>query len=399
MFVRFRPVADSPTEFPERSRSTHSEHAYEWREIADSKEREAYFKRHGVRWFELARLPYFDPICMTIIDPMHNLLQGTFVKNQWYTVWIQRKALRAATGKKKRELDMIHEYLETASSFIMLCTHGLMITQLEIPSFIGRLVKQVGEPAGGSLTADAYKLIATVYGLIIVSYNICSNISELDHDDAVERWKTNASTWEKKYGERYHAQVVAEAASVSTSQKHKKELKKNQGKGEAKIPACPQRPEERMHLGEDAMFMKLAAAIKIYTSYELTSGDITWAGILYQEYILEFKKAVHLGSQIRDYGPVYGFWCFLDERLNKLLKAIELNNWGNGQLEISMMRAWGQDVQAWELVCINLCLRNTDRSHKVGRSNVYPHPHVRPLKQLPFVTSETARNHEVQLLL
>ncbi|KAF8524505.1 hypothetical protein JB92DRAFT_3109398 [Gautieria morchelliformis] len=116
----------------------------------------------------------------------------------------------------------------------------------------------------------------------------------------------------KKNGERYHPQVVAEAASASTSQKHKKELKKKQGKGEAKIPACPQWPEERMHIGEDAMFMKLAAAIKIYTSYELTSGDITWAGILYQEYILEFKKvygpnaplklnhhwAIHLGSQI-----------------------------------------------------------------------------------------------------
>jgi hypothetical protein len=45
---------------------------------------------------------------------------------------------------------------------------------------------------------------------------------------------------------------------------------------------------------------------------------------------------VHLPAQI-DYGQVYGFWCFLGARLNKLLKSFKSNNWGGGQLEVSMM--------------------------------------------------------------
>jgi hypothetical protein len=35
-----------------------------------------FFKEHGARWTELARLPYFDLVRQTIIDPMHNLLLG-----------------------------------------------------------------------------------------------------------------------------------------------------------------------------------------------------------------------------------------------------------------------------------------------------------------------------------
>jgi hypothetical protein len=59
---------------------------------------------------------------------------------------------------------------------------------------------------------------------------------------------------------------------------------------------------------------------------------------------------VHLPAQIRDYGPVYGFWCFLGERLNKILKSFKSNNWGGGQLEVSIVREWGRDVQLHEMV-------------------------------------------------
>ena len=38
-----------------------------------------YLKDVGVRYTELSRLPYFDPIRMTVIDPMHNILLGMFV--------------------------------------------------------------------------------------------------------------------------------------------------------------------------------------------------------------------------------------------------------------------------------------------------------------------------------
>jgi hypothetical protein len=47
---------------------------------------------------------------------------------------------------------------------------------------------------------------------------------------------------------------------------------------------------------------------------------------------------VHIPEQVRDFGTVYGFWAFLTERLNKILKNVNSNNWGGGRVEVSMMR-------------------------------------------------------------
>jgi hypothetical protein len=48
--------------------------------------------------------------------------------------------------------------------------------------------------------------------------------------------------------------------------------------------------------------------------------------------------AVHIPQQVRDFGTLYSFWAFLTERLNKILKNVNSNNWGGGLLEVSMMR-------------------------------------------------------------
>ena len=114
-----------------RDGDQHKFRAHEFAALQPGKEREDFFKEYGVRWYEFARLPYFDANRMTIIDPMHNLLMGTCIfldahdnsliyhtgimKNHWYNTWIQRKTLRGGTSKKKRELDLLHEYLKDVS--------------------------------------------------------------------------------------------------------------------------------------------------------------------------------------------------------------------------------------------------------------------------------------------
>ncbi|CAK5283367.1 unnamed protein product, partial [Mycena citricolor] len=99
---------------------------------------------------EFVRLDYFDIVRCTVIDPMHNLLLGV-AKTQWYSVWIKGKVLRADTSKQERELHFIHQILET----------------FECPSWTGHLPLRVGEPAGGSLTADEYKFAVTAPWAII----------------------------------------------------------------------------------------------------------------------------------------------------------------------------------------------------------------------------------------
>ncbi|KAJ7736047.1 hypothetical protein DFH07DRAFT_967007 [Mycena maculata] len=79
---------------------------------------------------------------------------------------------------------------------------------------------------------------------------------------------------------------------------------------------------------------------------------------LLRDYLLNFSKlygieqmkpnhhwAVHIPDQVLDYGPLYSFWAFLTERLNKVLKNLNSNNWSGGLLEVSMMREFHRMAQ------------------------------------------------------
>lgn len=93
-----------------KSGDEHKRRAAEWKNLAPD-DRPAHFSEHGVRWSEFMRLPYFDTVDMTLIDPMHNLLLG-IIKAQWYNRWIQTGVLRATTeAGMERELADVHEFL------------------------------------------------------------------------------------------------------------------------------------------------------------------------------------------------------------------------------------------------------------------------------------------------
>ena len=63
--------------FPARDGAVHKARCFHYNTLVTEKEKEDFFKKHGSRWTEFARLKYFDLIRYTIIDPMHNWLQGT----------------------------------------------------------------------------------------------------------------------------------------------------------------------------------------------------------------------------------------------------------------------------------------------------------------------------------
>jgi hypothetical protein len=91
--------------------------AYRWKELTSDDERKAFFDKYGVRWTEFARLTYFDIVRCSVIDPMHNLLQG-IAKNQWYSRWIKTNTLRPATERRQRELSSIHDFMDSVSYYI-----------------------------------------------------------------------------------------------------------------------------------------------------------------------------------------------------------------------------------------------------------------------------------------
>lgn len=64
-----------------------------------------------------------------------------------------------------------------------------------------------------------------------------------------------------------------------------------------------------------------------------------------------FHWVTRIFDQILDYGPVYGFWTFVFERLNKVLKNYLTNNHAGGELETTFI---------WEF------MRNTSLQHLVS---------------------------------
>ena len=61
--------------FEHRDGNFHRQKAQEWKGLDDG-EQDDFFKMHGARYFELSWLSYFDPVRMTVVDPMHNILLG-----------------------------------------------------------------------------------------------------------------------------------------------------------------------------------------------------------------------------------------------------------------------------------------------------------------------------------
>src|SRR5277367_5294973 len=69
-----------------RNSSQYRENALGWRRCNSDASRKRFIKQSGVRWFELLRLPYFDPIRFLTVDPMHCLFLGIakwIVKRIW----------------------------------------------------------------------------------------------------------------------------------------------------------------------------------------------------------------------------------------------------------------------------------------------------------------------------
>lgn len=54
--------------------------------------------------------------------------------------------------------------------------------------------------------------------------------------------------------------------------------------------------------------------------------------------------ASHIPAQLEEFATVYEIWAFLAERLNKTLKATNLNGRRGGLQEVTMMREYQRDI-------------------------------------------------------
>ncbi len=69
-----------------RSGEKHKKHANMWKAAQTQKDRDKIFKKYGVRWSELHRLSYWNPVYFTVVDSMHNHYLG-LLKDHCRTIW------------------------------------------------------------------------------------------------------------------------------------------------------------------------------------------------------------------------------------------------------------------------------------------------------------------------
>ncbi|KAJ7255557.1 hypothetical protein C8J57DRAFT_1721647 [Mycena rebaudengoi] len=240
-----------------------------------------------------------------VVDPMHNLLLGVS-KTQWFTRWIQGGALRGNTPGYTRELDIVHQFLES----------------FESPLWAGRLPLRIGEAAGGSLTADEYKFAVTGPWAVVIPL-----VWERFLEEAEKEYKAASTHYPK---------------ALKEYEKKKKAWER--GNKAAAAPKPPKKPVCRMQRGEDENFLHFATFLKVLVGSSIRIEGLERAKLLLQEYLLGYSKlygademkpnhhwAVHVPDEVLDYGPLYSFWAFLTERLNKL--------------EASMMREFNRMAQ------------------------------------------------------
>ena len=177
---------------------SHRKYAHEWLQCNSKNSRDNHFKKHGVRWSELLRLPYMDPIRFAAVDPMHCLFLGV-------AKWII-KSIFVNQGK----LSM--EQLRVAQ---------IRMDHVELPSDIGRIPPKIaiGNDGFSNLTADQWKTFIMIYstnilwdmldnsdrkilGHFVRACNLLAArfITEDDLKEAQERLKDMAHLIENTYG-------------------------------------------------------------------------------------------------------------------------------------------------------------------------------------------------------
>ncbi|KAI0628591.1 hypothetical protein C8Q77DRAFT_1162009 [Trametes polyzona] len=398
-------AAFTPGGFVPRTDAQHRFLMNEYLQQATKKGKDDYASLYATRWSELARLPYFDMCRMIVIDPMHNLFLG-LVKSHFYHIWVQLRIFR-----KSKEIRRMHEIL----------------SQLNLPSRLGRLPRLVGEPAGGSLTADQWLNLATVVAPLALPelWDCCS---QEDKDEFIRRrqqliHKKVIACRESK-ARQTRPQLRQSDRARRPTEKAKDLVLESDDDGAIDISdndAWIDDPDDNddsssptnLHSADLSNFLKLCAALRLFLSDKISNTQLSEADKLIREYCIELVElygedvirpnhhyATHTAEFIRDYGPMREFWTFLFERLNKLLKAYKTSNHNGGEVECTFFREFHRMIQLQRLLTVGMSFDPTSSIHMGFRAlQDASLDHRGTLQQLANELDDTHRDDGVTLEL
>ena len=127
-----------------RTQNEHKAAGEQWLAASTRAQRETVEKETGSRYTELNRLPYFDCIRFTCIDPMHNLFLGT-AKYIMKNIWLSEK--HAVLDRKDNTI--IHDCVANAI----------------VPTSVGRIPRKILS-GFASFSADQWKNWTIIYSVV-----------------------------------------------------------------------------------------------------------------------------------------------------------------------------------------------------------------------------------------
>ena len=137
----FAGMEDMDEWFIARDSSQHRQDAIGWRRCNSDAARTRFVKQIGVRWSELLRLPYFDPIRFLTVNPMHCLFLGIA---KWIVkrIWVDEGVLTPDNLKNIQR----------------------KMNQIQVPADLGRIPRKIDCGEGFSnFTADQWRTFFTIY--------------------------------------------------------------------------------------------------------------------------------------------------------------------------------------------------------------------------------------------
>ncbi|EJU02722.1 hypothetical protein DACRYDRAFT_15351 [Dacryopinax primogenitus] len=134
-----------------------------------------------------------------------------------------------------------------------------------------------------------------------------------------------------------------------------------------KIPPILLKVTDHVNTKIASNFLKLATVIKIYTHRQISETELDWADRLYKDFFEEYVEiygeinvtptfhwVTHMAAQVRCFGPAQGFWTFLFEHLNKVLKTIRTNRRKRGGVELTFAQEFKRELSISRLTTVLL---------------------------------------------
>ena len=127
--------------FIQKDLNEHRQNAENWRLCKSNNERNQHVSDTQVRWSELLRLPYFNPIRHLVVDPMHCLFLGI-------AKWIVKRLWIDGGKISKSDLELMEERAKG----------------IQVPTDLGRIPYKIATGEGfSSYTADQWKSFILIY--------------------------------------------------------------------------------------------------------------------------------------------------------------------------------------------------------------------------------------------